>query len=84
MVQYKLIGTHINCVDGEWKVAGNYFFRRKSAVGYYIRPLKNDSIKARQVQEADKQLLKIKQTLIFIIIICKEQKMVDKLHLVIE
>ena len=25
------------------------------------RPLKNDSIKARQVQEADKQLLKIKR-----------------------
>ena len=48
------------------------------------RPLKNDSIKARQVQEADKQLLKIKSDIDIHIIICKEQKMVDKLHLVIE
>ena len=51
---------HINCVDGEWKVAGNYFFRRKSAVGYALCLLKHDSHKAKQVQEADRQLLKIK------------------------
>ena len=39
---------------------GQLFFRRKSAVGYALCLLKHDSHKAKQVQEADRQLLKIK------------------------
>lgn len=51
---------HINNVHGEWKVAGNYFYRRKSAVGYALCLIKQNKSTAEQVYEADRKLLKIK------------------------
>ena len=51
---------HVKNVYGEWKCAGNSFYRRKSAVGYALCLLYNDIKTANRVQEADRQLLKIK------------------------
>ena len=50
----------IKNVWGEWKCAGNAFYRRKSAVGYALCLLHKDNFTARQVKEADRQLCKVK------------------------
>tara|TARA_B100001057_G_scaffold445938_1_gene484016 strand:- start:189 stop:617 length:429 start_codon:yes stop_codon:yes gene_type:complete len=51
---------HIKNVHGEWKCSDKKFYRRKSAVGYALCLLRNDSTTAREIKELDRFLLKIK------------------------
>ena len=45
---------------GVWECQGNSFFRRKSAVGYALCTLQNNSKKANHIKELDRKLQKIK------------------------
>lgn len=45
--------------DG-WHVKDEWFFRRKSAVGYAICLIKNDTAKAKRIKELDSALEKLK------------------------
>ncbi len=45
---------------GVWECQGNNFFRRKSAVGYALCTLQNNSKKANDIKELDRKLQKIK------------------------
>ena len=49
----------VNDIKG-WKVSGEYFYRRKSAVGYALCLIKNQTEVAKQIKELDKRLHKIK------------------------
>ena len=51
---------YIKNVHGEWSCSGNKFYRRKSAVGYALCLLREDSTTARKIKDFDQQLLKIK------------------------
>ena len=51
---------HIKNVHGEWKCSDKKFYIRKSAVGYALCLLRNDSTTAREIKELDRFLLKIK------------------------
>ena len=43
-----------------WHVKGEWFFRRKSAVGYAICLIKNETTKAKRIKELDSALEKLK------------------------
>jgi len=51
---------HIQNVHGEWKCSDKKFYRRKSAVGYALCLLRNDTTTAHNIKELDRLLLKIK------------------------
>ena len=50
---------------GLWKCSTESFFRRKSAVGYALCLIKNDSAKAKQIKELDRRLQKVKTDIDF-------------------
>lgn len=50
---------------GLWKCSTESFFRRKSAVGYALCLINNDSAKAKQIKELDRQLQKVKTDIDF-------------------
>lgn len=50
----------IKNIHGEWNCSGSKFYRRKSAVGYALCLLREDSTTARKIKDFDQQLLKIK------------------------
>ena len=51
---------HIKNIHGEWACSGNKFYRRKSAVGYALCLLREDTTTAGKIKEFDQHLLKIK------------------------
>lgn len=51
---------HIKNLHGEWACSGNKFYRRKSAVGYALCLLNNDTITAGKIKDLDQHLCKIK------------------------
>jgi len=56
----KVNNYHIQNVHGEWKCSDKKFYRRKSAVGYALCLLRNDTTTASEIKELDQHLLKIK------------------------
>ena len=50
---------------GLWKCSTESFFRRKSAVGYALCLINNDSAKAKQIKELDRRLQKVKTDIDF-------------------
>ena len=50
----------IECVYGAWVCQDKSFYRRKSAVGYALCLIKNNTQKAKQICHLDQQLQKVK------------------------
>lgn len=55
----------IECVYGTWVCKDKSFYRRKSAVGYALCLIKNNTQKAKQICELDQQLQKVKTDIDF-------------------
>jgi len=51
---------HIKNVHGEWNCRGDKFYRRKSAVGYALCLLRDDTLTANKIKNLDQHLLKVK------------------------